>query len=230
MKKNLPDIFIVLGYGVPKNILVDENYNCYLKQVFNKIYSQAVSDLIKKPSIIFTGGNTDIRKPYKKTEAQEILRLFKSYTNRFFLKEITKDWIFVADNKALSTLENLLFASKKLAKKRISKANLYIFCEQTREKKVKILARKVFKENFRITIYPIDFDFSANRYLSPKFINQKEAQDISFGLWALKSPQNYKKYHQIFEERLAYFRKLGPEKHVQAIQEWWRKKLDELIN
>jgi hypothetical protein len=34
----MKNIFLILGHGIPKNILKDENCNFYLKMVFNKIY------------------------------------------------------------------------------------------------------------------------------------------------------------------------------------------------
>ena len=52
----MKNIFLVFGYGIPKNILKDENYNFYLKMVFNKIYDLATKNDIKNPVIIVTEG------------------------------------------------------------------------------------------------------------------------------------------------------------------------------
>lgn len=88
------NIFLVFGYGVPKNILKDENYNFYLKIVFNKIYDLVVKNKIYKPITICCGGETDMFKPYKRTEADEMIKLFKTLIEeRPFLKSTTKSWL-----------------------------------------------------------------------------------------------------------------------------------------
>ncbi|MDD5172809.1 MAG: hypothetical protein PHG59_01550, partial [Patescibacteria group bacterium] len=136
------DIFLVFGYGIPKNILKDENYNFYLKMVFNKIYDFVVKNKIVKPIIITCGGETDMLKPYKRTEAAEMIKLFSAFIKeRPFLNPITKNWLFIPENKSLSTLENLLNSNKIIQKQKIKKASFFIFCEQTCEKRIKILAK-----------------------------------------------------------------------------------------
>jgi uncharacterized SAM-binding protein YcdF (DUF218 family) len=160
------DIFLVFGYGVPKNILKDENYNFYLKMVFNKIYSFVAKNNIDKPIIITCGGETDMLKPYKRTEADEMIKLFSAIINeRLFLKPISNKWLFIPENKSLSTLENLLNSNKIIQKRKIKKANFFIFCEQTRERRIKVLAKKILDKNYNFLVVPIDFDVSVNRYL-----------------------------------------------------------------
>ncbi len=220
-------LFLVLGYGIPKDIFKDENYKTYLKLVFNNIYDIVIKRKINNPLIVFSGGKTDIYKPFKRDEAEEMVKYFKTLAKRSFVKQKTKNWRFIKEAKALSTLENLLFTAEFLQKKKIVPNNIYIFCEKTREKKVGLLAKKIFKQTF--TLIPIDFDHSPNRYLDDKFIKDKEDQDMKFALWALENKTNFKKYHKIFQERLAYFRKQGPQKHIQSVQEWWQKKLEEII-
>ena len=105
----MTNIFLVFGYGIPKNILKDENYNFYLKTVFNKIYGVVTKDTYTKPLIIFCGGKTDIFKPYKRNEAEEMRKFFTAMINqRPFLKSITKNWLFIVEKESLSTLENLI--------------------------------------------------------------------------------------------------------------------------
>jgi len=220
-------LFLVLGYGIPKDIRKDESYKTYLKLAFNNIYEISLKNKIKKPLIVFSGGKTDIFKPFKRDEAGEMVKYFYVLARRPFLRKKTNNWQFIKEAKALSTLENLLFTRKILEKKKLLPADIYIFCEKTREKKVNLLAKKIFKN--KIKLVSIDFDHSPNRYLDDKFIKEKEKQDIRFALWALRSSVNFKKYHKIFQERLAHFRKQGPQKHLQSVQNWWQKRLEEII-
>jgi hypothetical protein len=224
------DVFLVFGYGIPKDILKDENYNFYLKMVFNRIYDIVSMNKIKKPLIICSGGKTDMFKPYKRTEAEEMIRLLKNLSKRPFLKKITRNWLFIPEKKSLSTLENFINCQQIIKKRRIKKANFYVFCEQTRAKGIKILAKKIFNKNYNFLIIPIDFDVSANRYLSIDFIAKKEKAELEHSLWALQSPKNLKKHHKVFAERIEYLRKAGPKVHVEAVKEWWEQKLKELKN
>ena len=225
------DVFLVFGYGVPKNILKDENYNFYLKMVFNKIYGFVVKNKIEKPIIIICGGETDMLKPYKRTEADEMIKLFSAFIKeRPFLKPMTKNWLFIPENKSLSTLENLLNSNKIIQKRKVKKANFFIFCEQTRERRIKVLAKKILDKNYNFLVIPIDFDVSANRYLSPEFLYRKEKVELEHSLWALQSPEKLKKHHEVFAERIKYLRKTGPNAHVETVKKWWEQKLKELKN
>ncbi len=225
------DVFLVFGYGVPKNILKDENYNFYLKMVFNKIYGFVVKNKISKPIIITCGGETDMIKPYKRTEADEMIKLFSAIIKeRPFLNPITKNWLFIPENNSLSTLENLLNSNKIIQKRKVKKANFFIFCEQTREKRIKVLAKKILDKNYNFLVVPIDFDVSANRYLPVDYLAKKESAELKHSLWALQSPENLKKHHEVFEEKFEYFRKVGHKAHVNAVKEWWDQKLKELKN
>ncbi|MFH1482503.1 MAG: hypothetical protein ABIJ28_02115 [Patescibacteria group bacterium] len=225
------DVFLVFGYGVPKNILKDENYNFYLKMVFNKIYGFVVKNKIEKPIIITCGGETDMLKPYKRTEADEMIRLFGAFIKeRPFLKPMTKNWLFIPENKSLSTLENLLNSNKIIQKRKVKKANFFIFCEQTRERRIKVLAKKILDKNYNFLVVPIDFDVSANRYLSPEFLVRKEKVELEHSLWALQSPEKLKKHHEVFVEKIEYLRKAWPKVHIEAVKKWWEQKLKELKN
>ncbi|EKD33331.1 MAG: hypothetical protein ACD_76C00045G0017 [uncultured bacterium] len=224
----MPNIFLVLGYGIPKNILKDDNYNFYLKTVFNKIFSVVIKDKNAKPMIFFCGGKTDMYKPYKRNEADEMIRFFNtSIKQKPFLIQITKNWRFVSEKESLSTLENLLYSKKIIAQRKIKKANLFIFCEQTRENRIKILAKKIFHKQFRIQVTPVDFDTSANRYLSPEFIGKKERSELKHSFWALQSQENLKKHHEFFVEKIDYLRKAGPRAHVDAVKKLWEKNFKE---
>ncbi len=224
----MKNIFLVLGYGIPKNILKDENYSFYLKIVFNKIYDLVTKKSIKAPFIICSGGKTDMFKPYKRTEAGEMVRLLKKLGNKSFLKHLTKDWLFVLEKKSFSTLENLLNCLGILKNKRIQKANLYIFCEQTRENRVKVVGKKIFNRNYNFQVIPVDFDVSSNRYINPVFLQEKEKIELKNSLWALESPGNLKKHHKLYKERIDYLRKAGPSIHKEALKKWWEEKLKTL--
>lgn len=221
-------IFLILGYGIPKDILKDDNYKTYLRSVFNNIYSIVQEQKNEKPIIIFSGGKTDIFKPYKRDEAREMIKFFQTICQRIDLKKQTKKWQIINESNALSTLENLIDTKEKLAKIKIKKGEITIFCEATRKKKVDLFAKKVFPASFKVKIEAIDFDLSPSRYLDQDFIKQKELQDIKLGLWALKSQENFKKYHQMFVDRMKYFRRQGPRKHIKSIHQWWQDKLNEL--
>jgi hypothetical protein len=222
------NIFLVFGYGIPKNILKDENYNFYLKMVFNRIYDLVIKKDIKNPIIICSGGKTDMFKPYKRTEAEEMIKLLKKLARRPFLKFVTKIWLFIPEKKSLSTLENFLNCKALLKKRRIQKANLYIFCEQTREKRIKTVGRKIFDKNYNFQVIPIDFDISSNRYIDPEFLVKKEKAELKHSLWALEKPENLKKHHKLFQEKIDYLREAGPDVHVNAVKKWWKKKLKEI--
>ncbi|MBU2565965.1 hypothetical protein KKG46_00195 [Patescibacteria group bacterium] len=215
--------FIILGYGIPKNFFKDDNYRFYLNMVFNKIWD--ISSLSNsKPLIIATGGKTDCFKPYKRTEAQEIIKYLKILANRSFVKAKTKSWKFIPENKSLSSLENIIFC-KKLLEKIPDHGKINIFCEQTRVPRVTKIANKLLKGSFKII--PMDFDVTSNRYHDPEFINKKEQTELKHIKWALQSPENLKKHHQVFKEKMDFLRKEGTKNHPEAVKKWWEMKLKE---
>jgi hypothetical protein len=219
------NIFLIFGYGVPKDIFKDENYNFYLKMAFNKIYDITAKKRITNPIIICAGGMTDCFKPYKRNEGDEMVRFLKKISKSPFLKKITKNWVFISEKKSLSTLENFLNCFEIVKKRKIKKANFYIFYEKTREKRVKILASKILNKNYKFEVFPIDFDVSQNRYLDPEFLEKKEETEIKYALWALKSKDNLKKHHQFFREKIEYFRKEQVDKNPDVIRKWWESKI-----
>lgn len=224
----MKNVFIICGYGVSKDIFKDEKYNFYLNLVFNNIYDLVIGKGIKKPLVIASGGMTDCFRSYRRSEGKEIIKFLRKLSKRPFLKKVTRDWDFIAEKKSLSTLENIIDCQNILKKKKIKKANLYIFCEQTRARRVKYLTQKILNKGYKIEIIPVDFDISSNRYLDPKFINKKEAIETKHSLWALKNSENLKKHHQVFKERIGYLRKAGSKVHTEAIKKWWEGKLKEL--
>jgi hypothetical protein len=221
----MKNIFIVPGYGIPKDILKDESYKRYLGLVFNHIFEVCTKIDNWRPIIIFCGGPTDIFKPYKRIESQEMKKLFLEYARRNFVKNYTKNWCYKTENKSLSTVENLLFA-KSIISKIKDKGKIYIFCEYTRQLKLKTFAKKIFTDKF--LIIPLDFDLSTSRYHNPEFIKKKENMEIKSGLLAIRDKIFRVKYRKTFIEKLAYFRKMGPARHGESINIWWQKKIKEL--
>lgn len=235
-------IFLVFGYGIPKDITKNENYGLYLKQVFNRIFdlnqvarsTGAISKTGKlktagKPLVIFCGGKTDMYKPYQRSEADEMVRFLKTQIKlKPFLKNIIQSWKIITEKNSLSTLENLLNSKKILQKLKIRAAEIFIFCEQSRQGRIKKVAAKIFNTKNKIKIIPIDFDTSANRYIDQSFLVKKEQMELKHMLWALKSPANLKKHHQVFAEKISFLRKAGPKAHGPAIIRWWQKKMEEM--
>ncbi|MFZ2193526.1 MAG: ElyC/SanA/YdcF family protein [Candidatus Moraniibacteriota bacterium] len=223
------NIFLIPGYGIPKNILEDENYNFYLKLAFNKIYNFVAESTPAETLIICCGGKTDMIKPYKRTEADEMNKFFAELIKQKpFLAPITKNWVFISEKESLSTLENLINSKKIIEKQKIKNARIFIFCEQTREKRIKTLAKKIFSSAHNIKIIAIDFDLSSNRYLSPEFLAKKEKANLKHLLWAMQSPENLKKHRELLIEKINYLRKAGPKAHTDAVKKWWEQKLKEL--
>lgn len=221
------NIFFILGYGIPQEILKDENYNFYLKMCFNKIYTATIKNKFDNPSILFHGGNTDCYKPFTRNESDEMIKFFKEFTKRPDLKTITKNWNYIPERKSLSTMENLLFAQKILNKNKIKEGTITIFCEYTRQKRIKILSKKILSPTFTLKIVPIDFDVSLARYFDKSLIQSKENQGLKMDLWALESTKNYKQYHKLFEEKISFLRKYGTKNnaHQKALKEWWETEL-----
>lgn len=219
----MKNIFLIFGYGIPKNIFEDENYNTYLKLVFNRIYD-TVEKNKTNPIIICSGGKTDLFKPYNRTEAGETIKFLKNLSNKKSLIKSTRNWIFQPETKSLSTLENFLNSEKILKDKKIQKANITIFCEKTREKRIKKLAEKILNQNHKIKIIAIDFDTSDNRYLDSKFILKKEKTELKHALWALKSKKNLEQHHKLFEEKFKYLRS----SQGKNLKKWWAEKIKKL--
>ena len=214
--------FLIFGYGNPKDILRDETYSLYLTFVFNHIYSTVTETQITDPLIITCGGKTDMQKPYIRSEAGEMIRFFRHLiSKRPYLKPITKHWKWLAESTSLSTLENILNSKKILDKRGVIGGPITIFCETTRTKRVQTVAKKVFGVKQPVRVVPIDFDLSEHRYLGTEYIQRKESRETLHSLWALKSPENLKKHHALFQKKFDYLRQRDTKAHAAAIKEWW---------
>ncbi len=215
-------VFLIPGYGIPRDIEDDLHYSIYLRTAFNAIYEACARSGEWNATIILSGGKTDMVPPYRRTEATEMKKVFRKLVDRKGPKARTKSWKILLEQRSLSTLDNLLFAREILRRKRLSGAAMTFFCETTRTGRMRTLARRIFP---KARIVPIDFDQSANRYLDPAFLKEKERQVLAFDLWALQSPTYLKKHHSLFKEKMAFLRKAGPAHHVDAVRAWWEKEL-----
>src|SRR3989338_1554625 len=149
--------YFIFGYGVPKDIMIDEQYRRYLSFVFNAIYAVAANN---QAMMVCCGGKTDcIKAPHAATEAEEMKKLFTLLAERPFVREQTSAWRYGTVKTTLSSLENILAAVERLRKR-----PAVIFCEMTRAERVRTLARRAFGKK-KATVIPVDFDMSPNRYL-----------------------------------------------------------------
>ncbi len=219
-------VFMILGYGIPKDIFQDLEYKSYLNAAFNGIFGYSRNHEDEKIRIIFCGGRTDMIPPYKRSEAGEMKRYFESLRKREFVAAQARKWILWTDTASLSTMENLSNAKKLIGRSGIGKADLGIFCEYTRRSRIKKLAGKIFGKGTRTEIIPVDFSISENRYLSEEYIREKEKNALKFDFWALKSEENHKAYHKNFSDKFKFLRSYGPERHQEAIRVWWENERD----
>lgn len=217
--------FFIFGYGVPKNIFKDENYNQYLKLAFNTIFDLAVKWGIRQPLVVFCGGRTDCFKPYHRTEAEEMRKLFQVICHRTAVRSWTTDWRLLTQTHALSTVENLLESVRLLKRKKFKPDRVFIFCEQTRSHRVRTLAKKIFGSQQKITVVPVDFDLSPRRYVDPRAWRKRERRHLGWELWALKNKKNLHDYREAYKEKLALMRATPVSKRERVMDDWFREKL-----
>lgn len=134
---------IIMGYGVPPDILKDGNYTRYLKAALDKVI------LPKKVTrLVLCGGHTNIHY-LEKTEAAEMLRLMQHLLPATAATLVCD---MVADS--LTGWENLEGAAAKVNDAR----DVYILCEKTRAAKVWLTAKLTLPRNTHIEVVGIDFD------------------------------------------------------------------------
>jgi hypothetical protein len=211
-------IFLICGYGIPKDIQRDQNYLTYLSIVFNHIYTLAVG---QEAAIIPCGGATNCEPPYQGTEARAIADYLDQLMHREETVRQTSLWRVLPEEQSLSTLENLLFAKDILEAEHLTGA-ITIFCEKTREDRLRAFMTHLFPDT-TTQVYAIDFDISKNRYLDTATIQKKEASSIQEGLWTLQAPDRIQKHHELFQRKFAFLRQRQSEglSHVDAVKEWF---------
>lgn len=221
-------IALILGYGVPKNMSQDLNYQMYLRTILNKMFDIKSSDREAEMMIIFCGGCTDMTPPYGRTEANEMKKCFTPLLTRPIFAPLRHRLRMLTERESLSTIESFVNAKRLIKDRRFRPNVLTIFCERTRENRVRILANEVFGElcRNRIHIVSIDFDQSDNRYRDRGFIEDREASALKAERWALQSPENFRKLHGLFAEKIERFRKAGADGHVDVVYEWWKEQME----
>lgn len=237
-------VFVVNGYGVPKDIVKDDNYHFYLNMVFNRIwdivdsqsqyYRKFRSDktvVLSKTSVsvILSGGKTDCFPPYRRTEAGEMKKLFVQMMRRGSVRGVTKHWKILTQTKALTTVENLIYGKEIIARQGIRHPEVFYFCETTRAERSMKLVKRVFPKSWKPLVIPIDFDISPQRYLSEKLLKAREEKALQYELWALKNQKNLKAWREVYQERIQFLRNAGSNAHHEAVKEWWEKKLANLF-
>lgn len=210
--------YLVLGYGVPDDIFTDANYGTYLPIVLNAIWS----DPAKNKIVLFAGGRTDVRPPYRRSEAGEMLKFFRRWARRRELRDTIESWQVASNPLSLSAPESLSWFVEYL--NRVDFDRTAVFCERTRRKRIESLTQElvgpeVFRDG-RAVVMGIDFDTSANRYRPLEEIKEREQAELDLDTWALESPVNLHRHRQLREERLKFLRAAGPKRHIQAIQGW----------
>lgn len=213
------NIFLICGYGLPKDIREDQNYVTYLNVIFNRMYELAARH---EAAIIPCGGPTNCEPPFQGTEAQMITDYIRDLMNREATHEQTMDWNIFPETRSLSTLENLIFA-KEIIRLQKLKGSITLFCEKTREARLRLFADHVFQDA-SVDVFAIDFDISKNRYLDQEIIQRKENVATQEGLWTLQDPERMQKHHELFEAKFAFLRKRQSEglSHVDAVKEWFK--------
>lgn len=192
----------------------DLNYQVYLRSVFNRAFDDLIRTGLTQ-TIVCSGGPTDMRKPYRRTEAEEMIRELKRMVARL-PKEYRAQWRFVAENKSLSTLENLLFV-----KRIVGNRPMTICCEWTRRKRIQKTVRLVFGKMQAATVLGFDFDVSANRYRLTETLAKREREMLRFDQWSVRGPKNLRRHHAAYLQRLRFLRSYGPDRHVEAVNAWY---------
>ena len=193
---------IINGYGVPRNIRTDRSYHAYLVQVVNWLWERHRTHAV---TIVPCGGRTDMRQPYRRTEAGEMVAWLQPKLRGLGL---ASSWRIAPIATELAALENMLAAAK-----RYPEGPIVYFCEWTRLKKMRVLARKVF--GARATVVGIEFDGSPPRY-DRNGRRALEREDLTYSLAALRDPAWRRMLRHAAEEKIRVLR-ATPER-VRAIE------------
>lgn len=209
----MKQVFCILGYGVPKNILQDATYGHYLSTAAKYIHKCEAKGNVQ-PVVILSGGRTDCFVPYKRTEAGEMKRYFNKNKRTNF-----SSWKCMEEKSSLSTLENFIHCAAIIKKHRLPKQSLVVFCEKSRLRRVRILAHRVLKGCSEIRVVPVSFGKTTRS--EKKFIQKKESRELRHALDALKSKRRLMQHHEFFKKKFVFLRKAGPKNTDRAMREWW---------
>lgn len=213
-------IFIVPGYGIPKDIFKDVYYGLYLKRVTLTIKKFLSDHPRTRVSVIFSGGNTDVIPPFNRTEASEMLNLFKS----LFPDYQKIDTMLEEDS--LSSLENQINSKRIIDKLGKKIEDITLFCERSKIHRIKTTARMIFS---KISVVGIKLPQS-RQAPDTKLFRDKEELILRYSLRALKDKKSLDKFRNIFIEKFKYLRKYPPEEQNAALSLWWKRLLSETKN
>lgn len=208
---------LICGYGVPKNIDTDPNYQAYLHPVVNYLFRHHRNT---NGTIVLNGGATDIFKPYKRTEAGEMKKWLQKkvdeirWPSQNVNNGILDGWQVLAKPKALTTVETLLNFAKTDMK---GLSDILIFCEATRAARIRRLVREIPSLRSAETI-PIDFDTSPRRY-DLETIKKNERDFLQLELAALHNPTGLKSLRTFAQEKLRLMRQYTPEEAHRRLPE-----------
>jgi hypothetical protein len=171
---------VILGYGIPRDILTDGNYRKYLQEAHAVINRNSITD------IVFCGGHTNCHHP-EKSEAAEMQRLFEKIhadhfvmlqkaTNeipefsveqvlfmRHELEKIQADFLntphhYTLLDTSITSFDNITGLGVYMLVKNFDQA--IVFCEQSRRFKIKLLCKKLIQKGMTTNIIGINFDAS----------------------------------------------------------------------
>lgn len=211
-------IFLICGYGIPKDMIADENYRTYLNLVLNKVYSIAAN----QPCILIPcGGPTEMEPPHERTEAAVIAGYLQTLIDRPELEQQTLDWKFVLEDQSLSSLENLLFAKRLMLSEGL-RGTIMVFCEATRRDRMVQVANVIF--NQPVQVEAIDFDTTKNRYRDSELIQQNEDDALKEAMWTLEKEERLVQHHELFVRKFMFFRERYAKgmSHVDVVEEWFK--------
>lgn len=216
--------FIIPGYGVPDDIRNDGNYVRYLHAAFASIL-RASENEPTPPAVILSGGPTDMRRPFRRTEASEMKKLFLRLMKKPKFRTRTKDWKLLLETKSLSTLENLLYSREVLREADARTKFIRIFCEFTRKKRVYALAKKIFGNRRTVSVAPADFDQSSERFMEPEALQHRERRELNMALWALKSRRRLEMWHERFKDKFSRMRKAPTALDAKLVRREWEREM-----
>lgn len=201
----MKQVFIVPGYGIPPNTLKDNAYRAYLTSVTKQVTNYLKTRPLTKCVLIFCGGKTALDKPFNRTEAGEMVRLFTHVSRNTLSSSQIK---INKEQKSISSLENLVNANNALQRLTKTKKQVIIFFERTRAYRGRELAKIVIKGK-KIKVIPVDL-YTPEQMKHIKLMQKKDKLSLNASLWALRSTEHYKKLHRIYLRRIRILRRTPP--------------------
>ena len=222
----MPHVYLIFGYGIPRDILRDAAYRAYLGGVLGFISRDVVRRRVRQPVVIASGGRTDCFAPYRRYEGVELLRGFRALAVRPPVAPATRSWRLLTERTALSTLENITGSRDVLRRRGIKPGSITMFCEPPRSRRVRAAGRQVFGR-IPLRVVAVPFPAPTEPSQNRRAIAAKERRAIAYDRWALRSPANFRRYHARYRRKLEFMRQMGPKHgHPQltgpALRGWWQ--------